>query len=498
MILHFVSLLIVIPIISENKIVFSIYSICVSISIFLHYCDFGFVASSNKYAGECFARKQYSEEFNYYGFSSFIMTIVITIIAIFFYVLHTNPLIILNKDYTSENLEIASSLLLIQSVFSFNTILLKYVSSVFQVRIEQFIFQKINILSNLIKIFSVFYFFNGSNFNIVGYFFFVKVVELVSLTFALLVIKSRYSIKFKDIIASFKFDINIFRRTKVLAFGSFVTSLIWILYYELDLIIIGKTLGPDASATYAIAFLFVQLLRTVSSVVFSPFQSRYNHFVGTNNFNELKSFLKKVIVMTMPLFVFGVISVIIFSKNIILTWSGYQYLDAASILSVLVIIHLFNFINIPVSNLLVSLEKIKLIYIINILTPILFWGGVILTIDCLGLMSFAIFKTITSFTCFVVYFLFCANFLKITIRRCMLFFCHNFGFALIIHVILLLTLTYGFSDLLPSEKSYLGFIIICMISLILFFSSIISLVITSKFYKQNVLLLFRNIKYTIS
>ena len=53
LILHFFSFIIVIPFISENKEIFGIYSVCVSISIFLSYADLGFVKTAQKYGDQC-------------------------------------------------------------------------------------------------------------------------------------------------------------------------------------------------------------------------------------------------------------------------------------------------------------------------------------------------------------------------------------------------------------------------------------------------------------
>ena len=80
LILHLSSMLIVIPLISEDKFIYGIYSICISTSIFLNYADLGFVSAGIKYAGESFAKKQYEQEIKYYGFSSFVLFILVTLI----------------------------------------------------------------------------------------------------------------------------------------------------------------------------------------------------------------------------------------------------------------------------------------------------------------------------------------------------------------------------------------------------------------------------------
>ena len=156
-ILNLCSLLIVIPLISENKFIYGIYSICVSFSIFLNYADLGFVSAAVKYAGELYAQNK-REEIKFYGFSTFILIIFISLIVLTFIYFSYNPQILIKDIVKSNHLELASSLLLIQALFSYNVVLQKYTASVFQVRIEQYIFQRLSIVGNIIKISSVFYF----------------------------------------------------------------------------------------------------------------------------------------------------------------------------------------------------------------------------------------------------------------------------------------------------------------------------------------------------
>ena len=59
------TMFIVVPIITENKILYGVYSICISTSIFLSYADLGFVSAGIKYAGECFAKKDYKNEIRF-------------------------------------------------------------------------------------------------------------------------------------------------------------------------------------------------------------------------------------------------------------------------------------------------------------------------------------------------------------------------------------------------------------------------------------------------
>lgn len=168
--LNLASMFIVIPMITDNKIVYGVYSVCISTAMFLSYADLGFVSAGIKYAGESYAKGDHKDELKFYGFSGFILFIFVAIIAAIYLLFSYNPSLLINDIQNSLYLSIASSLLFIQAVFSFNTVLQRFVSGVFQVRIEGFVFQRITIVGALIKIISVFYFFGSGKYDIVGYF----------------------------------------------------------------------------------------------------------------------------------------------------------------------------------------------------------------------------------------------------------------------------------------------------------------------------------------
>ena len=61
----FISMFIVIPFISKEPAIFGIYSICISLGIFLNYADLGFLKATKKYAAEFYAREERIEEMKF-------------------------------------------------------------------------------------------------------------------------------------------------------------------------------------------------------------------------------------------------------------------------------------------------------------------------------------------------------------------------------------------------------------------------------------------------
>ncbi len=380
--------------------------------MFLSYADLGFVSAGMKYAGESYVKGEHKDELKLYGFSGFILFIFVTLIAGVYFLFSYNPSLLIKNIDKSEYLTIASKLLFIQAIFSFSTVLQRYVTGVFQVRIAQFVYQKINIVGSLIKIVSVFYFFGTGKYDIVNYYLFIKIVELFTLVIGIWIIQKKYKLTFIEYLKAFKFDSKIYKRVKRLAFSSLFVTLMWVLYNELDVIVIGKMLGATAVAVFALASTFIKFLRSLTSIIFSPFQNRYNHLVGLNDMEGLQILVNRVIQFTMPIFVLIVISIIILSNNIVLTWAGTGYIQSGIILTLLAIKFLYSFIVHPGSNMLVTLERIKEMYWINIVIVLVFWSGVFLTEKQLGVISFAGFKLLSASMAMLFYLNFLLGFLE--------------------------------------------------------------------------------------
>lgn len=481
LLLHFASFLIVVPYLTENKAIYAVYSVCISISVFFNYADFGFVKSAVKYGGEYYAKNNFSQEKKLYGFTSFILFSTLLIIASTILALSYNPSIIITDINTENEYNIASKLLLILSIFSFSTVIQKYLDCIFQVRIEQFIFQKIKIIGNVVKILSVLYFFGNSKYDIVGYFLFLKSIDLLVQIFALFIIKKRYNFTIKDLILNFKFDKKVFNKTKSLSLNSLYLTFTFIVYYELDLIIAAKYLTIDEVANFSIALFFLQFLRSFSSIILSPYQSRFNHFIGLNNFIGLRNFFKHLVKLIFPFFVFSSVLIVIYSKEIILTWTGQNFIYASYVLPFFALFFMLNFINVPAGNLMISLERIKELYIINTIIPVFFWIGVYLTIGYINVISFALFKFLSAILACFFLINKLAGFLDIKIVSSIL----NYSKLLTLPLLSFIIIYVVFKPWLPTELGTFNFLTISFIMLVNLVIGYMILFQISIFYKNE-------------
>ena len=413
--MNLLSMFIVVPRITSEPIVYGVYMLCISTAIFLSYADIGFVGAGYKYCAECFARKDLQSEIEIQGFVSFVLAVFVSIFVIFYLAASFWPELLIKDINNSVESAIASKLLLIQAVFSYTIIFQRLNNAIFGIRLEDYVFQKIQITASLIRIFSVFYFFRSDSYDIVGYFLFSKIVELTAVSLGIFLAKYRYNYNIGQLIRSFRFSRAVFDKTRKLAFGSFYVTIMWIIYYELDSIAISKLLGAEALAYFAIGLTISKFFRSLSSVIYSPFMARFNHFVGLGDVQGLKNMYFTVIKRTMPMVVFPVICILILMKPLILSWVGIDYVSSIRIAKFLIFCSLFMFISNPTSGVIVALEKIRQLYVINTVMACVYWIGIVATVNYWQVESFAIFKFISLLIASLFYLVISMRFLEIDI-----------------------------------------------------------------------------------
>ncbi len=392
--LRFFSLFIVTPYLTKNPIIFGIYSVCVSVTIFLNYADLGFLRAAQKYASESFSRENRDEEMSYIGFGGFILLIFTLICSGFFLFFSIYPEFLIKSLNTLEENVIASKLLLILSIFTPFTVFQRISSMIFDIRLNGYINQRLSIISSFISILSTFYFFRNENYDIIGYFLFSQLLNFIGIIFTFFIAKKKYKY---DLILLFKyirFNLNIYHKTKKLAYSGLYIIIMWILFYELDQAVISKLIGPRSVAIYAIAFSFSSIFRSIFGIIFSPFTFRANHLI--DNQERFNKFCKDVFVITAPLVIIPTISLVLIAKPFVLTWVGDSYKDSILLARLFPLTFTLSFISYTVTIILLAKEKIKEMYVISTLQPFIYWLGILLTYSKFGLLSFGIFKLLAT------------------------------------------------------------------------------------------------------
>lgn len=402
--LGFVSLFIVVPYISSNKTIYGIYSVCTSLTIFFSYADLGFLSSGVKYAAEYYIKGQHKEEIRIIGFTSFIMASVFAILALGIVVLGVYPKLLIPELLVgSQQMSIARWLLFTLAVSCPIIICQRLLNLIFTIRVEDYKFQRMNIIGNIIRILSVFFFFGNGRYMIVEYYIFYQFVTLLVMMSALFYVRGHYGYGIKDIIASFRFDKEIFDKVKNLTGTALIMTASSVLYYELDQVVISNVLGLNAVAVYAAALSVLQLVRSYSSIVYSPYTSRFNHFVGLEDYDGLTHFVRKMIIMFTPILVVPILTLSLTAEPFVISWVGEQYKESGLLVSFLVLCFIFNFIKEPIGSYFVATERNKVLIKYNIIIPVVFWLGVFLTVSYLNTLSFAIMKFVAPLLSVVAY-----------------------------------------------------------------------------------------------
>lgn len=406
---------IVVPYLSADQSTYGVYAVCISVTVFLSYADLGFLGAGMKYAAESHARGDTQKEIELVGFSHFILLIFVLLFSAVFLYLSFNPDLLIRDLQTGEQQQVASKLLLILALFTPTTVIQRMLQMIFSIRLEEYNLQKINIVGSVVKIASVFFFFGNGRYDIVGYYLFLQIVSLIVAIVGIWLARRNYQYDFKLLFSKIRFSRSIFIHTKSLAFSSLFATLSWVLYYELDSVAIGKMLGASSVAIYAIGLTMLGFLRSLLGVFFSPFSARFNHFIGMGQIDEMRGFVQHVMTITFPIVVFPLVAVSIMAPGIVISWVGDDYQQSIVVVRWLVLCNVLGFVSYPAGMLLVAREKMRQMYVVNIIMPVIFWGGIIATVSLWGVESFAVFKFVTFVVSAAFYTYFSLQFIDVSL-----------------------------------------------------------------------------------
>jgi O-antigen/teichoic acid export membrane protein len=450
-ILGFISMFVVTPYMSSNKAIYGIYMVCISLVIFLSYADLGFIGSGQKYAAEYFARGDKTNEKKVIGFSCFILLIFVVLCSLVFGFFSIYPGHLIN-NITNEESIIASRLLLILTISAPVIVLQRMVQMIFSIRIEDYIVQRFSIIGSILRIISVFYFFRKGSYDIVGYYFFFQSISVFISVTTIIVANNRYHYGIGDLLRSIRFNKEIFDKTKRLAFSNLFLTFSWILYYECDNFVIGKILSPEKVALYAIGFTVLTFVRSLFGTLFGPFLIRFNHLIGANRIEDLRSLFNQIIGITLPIVLCIILPVVILMRPFVLTWVGSNYEASINVGRLLLCCNIFAFISYPVGALINAQERIKLMNLTSALIPIVYWVGVAFTFKYIDIVAFGLFKFLAFFVSAIIYFVIAIKFLNISFLK----FFKNLILPNVIPLIILVFSLLFIKEFLPLQKSKLG------------------------------------------
>ena len=402
LLLNFVSMFIVAPLTTSMPEAYGVYSLCISFGIFLRYADMGFIDAGRKYAAEAFSVKNHEQEKKYVGTSMSIYGGMILLFFLFALFFSNYPEYIIKDIKDSSYYDTAHQLLLILAFTFPISIIPKFNSLIYSIRIEEYRIQSFQIIASIIKIISVPLYFFRNRYDIVGYYLFCELINLLVNVFVLWY--SRYiGYGVKTFFRCLRFDKTTFHEIMPLALSGFVSVIGWVVFYELDTVGISIFIGANAAAIYVVGKSVQTLIRSLVGIVFSPYPVRINYFVGQNDIAGLKAFFYKLVEMfsfiTIPIIV-----MVLYAKPFIIAWVGHDYEDSIIILQLSVLTFILHHVTSQGCSVIYGLNKVKDVLKIGIIQPVVFWIGVFATYKFLGVNSFAIFKLVA---CLIIEFFYC-------------------------------------------------------------------------------------------
>ena len=365
------SYLIVIPRLSAEVNSYGIYSVVISLLIFLQYADLGFLGAGQKYAAESYAKNDRANEIKILGFVHFILIIVVLLYALLLVFVYFNPGSFINA-MNAQDETLAKNLILVFICSSPIIILQRLSSAIFTIRFEDYILQYFEITSSIIKILSTFYFFRNGYYEIINYVIFIQFMNVVSVVCCFIMIKLRYNYDIKKLIYGLRFQKSVYDLTKAMALTSVVSTISYMLYYEFDLIYIGKLYNPEIVALFAIGVTILNFSRSFMNAFFGPFKTKLNHLRGMNDNDGIERYFLLLVDWTFPLSFFPALAIIIMMHSIIISWIGTAYIDSLWINRLLISTMFFSFLATPISYFAIAKEKFRFLLITASCLPLFY------------------------------------------------------------------------------------------------------------------------------
>lgn len=390
----FISMLVVIPHLTSNPELFGIYSVCLSITLYLSYADIGFLLAGQKFAAEEYAKNNLNEEISITGFSIFILIFMFIPFSIFSVYLANNPEILLGS-FSSENRDVARKLLLIVGLLlPIQIILERLTSFILQIRLKDFIAIRISLLINFIKIVSIFYFFGNNQYLLTEYFLFITLISIFGSLLVLIFIRVSLSYDFVQLIKNTRFKFSVCRKIGLLGFSSFFFTISYIIYFEIDNILIAKLIGVKEVAYYAVGFTLLTFVKRIINLFYSPFMHWLNQLAGLGDKDSISRVLRKILELSLPAYLISVLVLFLSVEYIIGFWVGVGFDATVRATELLFISLLFNAYNWPARCYYNTALRYSYMYIIAILAPIVFITSIFILHDEFGIEAFAWSKII--------------------------------------------------------------------------------------------------------
>ncbi|MAD12488.1 MAG: hypothetical protein CMC04_07195 [Flavobacteriaceae bacterium] len=382
--------LIAIPILSDTPVILAIYSICISFGIFFRYTDFGFITSGKKYAAEHVISNDLDLQLKLLGNSFSISFLISLILSVLIFIISFSPEIIISdlKQNNQYNY-IASILLITLSISSLIQIFSNYVSSLFEINLKKYYCDIISIATALVSLLIFFIIDKTNEHWILTYYISIKILDFIFLVCIIFLTNQKFKITLIQLLINFRIKKNLIRKALKLSLTSIISFFFGFIFYELDNLFLAQNIDLVSVSMYSIAALGPFVIKTVFSLLYSPFSAIFNYL--KNEKKLYKEYFNKIIVFFFPITFIGIITIVLFSEKLIFSYVGSNYNESIWPFVYLSLAWCFSFIIYPTGIYLFSMEFNKRIILSSFAPPFLFWTLNLYSLQIYGNISIEVF-----------------------------------------------------------------------------------------------------------
>ncbi len=269
-----------------------------------------------------------------------------------------------------------------------------YVGSLFEINLKKYYCDIVSISTGLVSLF-IFFIIDKTNQDwILKYYISIKILDLTYLICIIYLAKKTFKIILKELIVNFRISKELIRKNLKLSLTAIIISISGFIFYELDNLFLAQTTDLISISFYSIAALGPFILKTVFGLLFSPFNSIFNYI--KNKKLVYKDYFNKIVIFFFPITFVGILTVTLFSEEIIYSYVGSNYSNSIWPFIYLCLAWSFSFIIHPTGIYLFSMEFNKRLILCGLISPIVFWtlnfyylqvhGNISIDIFCLNKM----------------------------------------------------------------------------------------------------------------
>jgi O-antigen/teichoic acid export membrane protein len=338
----------------------------------------------------------------------------------------------------------------------------------FEIRLETYLSNKVMTASSVLTLLGGFYFLKG-RYDVVGYFGYSQIMVLCATLACYWLAAKRYGYRFSRLVRHLRLDRDVYTKIKDLSYTGMLLMVFWVLFYELDQIVIAHYFGASSVAVFAIAASISSYLRVGLGSVYSPFLARANQYIGSGDADGLQGMIDRVMTLFTPVVVFLCIIIAAFAKPFILSWVGEKYDSSVYLVQLLALQFSLSVVFYPVGVILVAKVETKKLRYVSLLQPIGYWLIVISLMQARGIAVFVEARAAVLLATFVYYLVILKEFFGIGIGG----FLKRYFLSIAITGAVLGLAAISLSFVLPAHKSKSALLIIMGCGGIIFIGAIL-------------------------